>query len=175
MPRMNPTDRVHGACPNFKWYEVWKSETASRLEIDNESEDEEIQENVRNLALNCLQPIRNEHGPLKVNSWFRGEELERVITKKGFANWCRKNGKEPTHAASWTEYFVRKSHPKGEAADVEAAGISNDDLFDWCRDNLEYDQLIREFPVKGVPDSGWVHISYREGNNRKQAFTIGGK
>ena len=175
MATVKPLDRVHPDCPNFKWYEVWKSETASRMEIDNESEDEAVQNSARLLTFHVLQPIRDEFGPVKCNSWFRGEPLERVITKKGFANWCVKNGKEPTHAASWTEYFVRKSHPKGEAADIEIPSISNDDLFDWVADNLEYDQLIREFPVKGVPDSGWVHVSYRHGNNRMQKFTIGGR
>lgn len=173
--RMNPINRIHPDCPNFKWYEVWKSETASRLEIDNESEDEAVQENARNLTLHVLQPIRDEHGATKINSWFRGEALEEVITKKGFQNWCQKNGYDPEAANSWDVYFLRKSHPKGEAADIEVAGISNDDLYDWIADNLEYDQLIREFPVAGVPDSGWVHVSYRSGNNRMQKFTIGAK
>jgi len=172
---MNPTDLVHPGCPNFKWYEVWKSETASRLEIGNESESEKVQQAARGLTLNCLQPIRDEHGSLKMNSWFRGEPLEKVITKKSFKKWCKDNHL-PINSASWDTYFLRKSHPKGEAGDVEAASISNDDLFDWCAENLQFDQLIREFPVEGVPDSGWVHISYvSDAKNRDQKFTIGAK
>ena len=175
MPRMNPMDRVHPDCPNFKWYEVWKSDTASRLEIDNESENEEVQENTRGLTLHCLQPIRNEHGSLKMNSWFRGEPLEKVITKKSFISWCTRKGLRSSLASSWRKYFLRKSHPKGSAGDVEAPSISNDDLFDWCANDLEYDQLIREFPVNGVPDSGWVHISWAGEDNRNQKFTIGAR
>lgn len=173
--KQNPLDRVHPDCPNFKWYEVWKSETASRLEIDNESEEGEVQENAQGLTLNCLQPIRDAHGSTKINSWFRGEPLEKVITKKGFRNWCDKKGLNPTYRTSWDKYFLRKSHPKGAAADIEVPSISNDDLFDWIAFNLEFDQLIREFPVAGVPDSGWVHISWAGENNRNEVFTIGAK
>jgi hypothetical protein len=173
--RMNPTDRVHPDCKNFKWYEVWKSETASRLEIDNESEEMGVQEKAVALTLNVLQPIADEHGSTKVNSWFRGEPLEKVITKKSFKNWCKRKALDFKKAASWAKYFLRKSHPKGAAADIEVPSISNDDLYDWIADNLEYDQLIREFPVKGIPDSGWVHVSWAGDKNRKQKFTIGAK
>lgn len=174
--KQRPLDRVHPDCPNFKWYEVWESDTASRLEIDNESEDEDVQDNARALTLNCLQPIRDEHGSVKVNSWCRLEELEREVARKGYENWCEKKSLNPTLRSSWDKYFLRKSHPQGAAADIEAAAISNDDLFDWCADNLKFDQLIREYPVKGVPDSGWVHISYvSPEKNRMQVFTIGAK
>jgi len=173
--RPNPLAQVHPDCLNFKWYEVWKSETASRLEIDNESDDEEVQENAQGLTLNILQPIRDTHGSTKVNSWFRGEPLEKVITKKAFINWCEENGLNPTYRTSWDKYFARKSHPEGAAADIEVASITNDDLFDWIADNCEYDQLIREYPVKGVPDSGWVHVSWKAKGNRMQKFTIGEK
>jgi hypothetical protein len=174
--KRNPIERVHPDCPNFKWYEVWKSETASRLEINNESEDGDIQENAQGLTLHCLQPIRDAHGSTKINSWCRLERLEKVITKKAFQSWCRKKSISPAFQSSWARYFLRKSHPKGSAADIEAAAISNDDLFDWCAQHLKFDQLIREFPVKGVPDSGWVHISFTTPKeNRMQVFTIGAK
>ena len=168
------TDLVASNCPNFKWYEVWKSETASRLELDNESEDEIIQKNAQLLTHFILQPLRNEFGPVKINSWCRLEPLEKVIAWKGFENWCAKEELE-VNDESWDKYFARKSHPRGQAADIEISAITNDDLFAWVSENLDFDQCIREFPVKGVADSGWVHVSYSSEGNRKQAFTIGAK
>jgi zinc D-Ala-D-Ala carboxypeptidase len=173
--KRNPLDRVHPDCPNFKWYEVWKSETASRLELDNESEDDDIQDGASALTVNILQPIRDEHGSTKINSWCRLEPLEKVITKRSYQNWCRKKKISPAFRSSWDRYFARKSHPTGEAADIEVPSISNDDLFDWIAENLEYDQLIREFPIAGVPDSGWVHVSFEGSANRNEKFTIGAK
>lgn len=171
--KMNPMALIHPDCPNFKWYEVWKSETASRLELDNESEDPIIQANAQALVVNILQPLRNEFGPLRVNSWCRLEPLEKVITKKGFVNWCSKKGLNPTYRSSWDKYFARKSHPLGQAVDIEFTTISNDDLYNHIKTNYDYDQLIREFPVEGIPDSGWVHVSWAGDSNRKQDFTIG--
>jgi hypothetical protein len=168
------TDLVSPLCPNFKWYEVWKSETASRLELDNESEDETIQTNAEQLTENILQPLRDKFGPVKINSWCRLEPLEKVIAWKGFENWCAKEGLQ-VNDESWDEYFARKSHPPGKAADIEINSISNDQLFAYISENMEYDQCIREFPVKGVAESGWVHVSWDGDSNRKQAFTIGAK
>lgn len=172
----NPNDLIHEDCPNFKWYEVWKSSTAERLEIDNTSDDEEILENARNLTYYILQPLRDTLGPIKPNSWFRGEKLEKVITKKGFKRWAINRGMDHKAPATWDAYFARKSHPRAQACDIEVAGISNDALFELIKENFEYDQLIREFPVEGVPDSGWVHVSWAgKEKNRNQAFTIGAK
>ncbi len=37
--------------------------------------------------------------------------------------------------------------------------------------NLDYTQLILEFYTQGVPDSGWVHVSYDPNNLKKQELT----
>lgn len=173
--KMNPMDLIHPDCPNFRWYEVWKSETAARLEIDNESTDPEIQANAQALVVNLLQPLRDEFGATTINSWCRLEPLEKVITRRGFRNWCEKKGLNHQNPKSWNRYFARKSHPKGQAIDIEFASISNDELYNHVKNNYDYDQLIREFPVKGIPNSGWVHLSWAGENNRKQSFTIGAK
>lgn len=160
---------------NFMQYEVAKSYTAQRLGIDNTPPDD-VLDAAKLLAIYCLQPIRDHYGiPFTPTSWYRSEALEKVITVKGFERWMRQNGYNTNVAReiAWQEYFARKSHPKGEAADIEIVGVSNDDLFEWCRENVEYDQLIREFPQPGEPMSGWVHISWRAIGNRGQALEIG--
>ncbi len=62
-------------------------------------------------------------------------------------------------------------HCKGQAADIEVPGVANYDLAKWIADNLDYDQLILEFYTPGIPDSGWVHVSYTGKNHRKQSLT----
>jgi zinc D-Ala-D-Ala carboxypeptidase len=66
---------------------------------------------------------------------------------------------------------INSQHTLGMAADVEIWGISNKELFNYVRNNLEYDQIILEF-FKGdeEPNSGWVHVSYNKNDNRTTIF-----
>lgn len=169
--KYEPTAVLHTKSPNFKQYEVGKSDTATRRNIDN-TPSLQVLNNAAALAVNCLQPIRDKFGAFSCNSWYRGEELEKVTTKAGFADWCKKRN-IPVNDSSWDLYFARKSHPRGQAADLEIPGVSNDVLFEWCRKNLKFDQLIREFAKPGDPMSGWVHISWNEKGNRQEVLHIG--
>ena len=139
--------------------------------IDNTAP-EWVLENARLTAHHLNEPIRDKFGAYRPNSWYRGKELEQAITwKGGFKRWCARYAK-PWNHASWPEYFARKSHPRGQAVDGEIPGVDNDDLYFWIKSNLEFDQLIREFPKPGDPMSGWVHWSWNKDGNRKQAFSI---
>jgi zinc D-Ala-D-Ala carboxypeptidase len=62
-------------------------------------------------------------------------------------------------------------HCKGMAADIEIPGVPNAELAEWIKENLEFRQLILEFYTPGVPDSGWVHVSYNPSDNKKQVLT----
>lgn len=160
---------------HFKMYEIAKSDIAIRDYIDN-TPSPVILDNALLLAENVLEPIREHFGiPFSPTSWFRCEQLEWRINEKAFKIWAIRTGKQASQDHVWKEYFALKSHPKGEAADIEIPGISNDVLYDWIKENIpEYDQLIREFGVPGDPTSGWVHVSYRLNNNRKQNLVITG-
>jgi hypothetical protein len=57
------------------------------------------------------------------------------------------------------------------AADIEIPGVPNAELAEWIRSNLPFTQVILEFYTQGVPDSGWVHVSYDPTNLKKQALT----
>ena len=57
------------------------------------------------------------------------------------------------------------------AADIEIPGVANAELAEWIKDNLEFRQLILEFYTPGIPDSGWVHVSYNPADNKKQVLT----
>jgi uncharacterized protein YcbK (DUF882 family) len=62
-------------------------------------------------------------------------------------------------------------HCKGQAADIEIPGIANADLAQHIVDTYDFTQVILEFYTPGVPDSGWVHVSYDPANLKKQVLT----
>jgi hypothetical protein len=57
------------------------------------------------------------------------------------------------------------------AADIEIPGVANAELAAWIVANLDFTQVILEFYTPGVPDSGWVHVSYDPKNLKKQILT----
>lgn len=133
---------------NFWLQEFEKSQTATRLGIDNSVPNILIPQ-IKALAINVLQPVRNQFGPTTVTSGYRSPELNRAIGG--------------SH---------KSQHVKGLAADFEVPGESNFIVAKWIQDNLVFDQLILEGHKKFVPNSGWVHCSYNSvGVNRQQALT----
>jgi hypothetical protein len=53
--------------------------------------------------------------------------------------------------------------------DGSPSGVTNKMVFDYIKDNLEFDQLIWEFGTKENCD--WVHVSYEStGRQRKQVL-----
>lgn len=133
---------------NFSLHEMTKSEAALRHNIDNTPSDD-VTENLYQLCANVLQPIRDAYQRgVKVNSGYRGPEVNAAIG--GAKN---------------------SDHMRGMAADIEIPGVANSDLAEWIRDNLDFTQVILEFYTPGVPDSGWVHVSYDANDLRKQCLT----
>jgi len=127
---------------NFSLQELIKSDTAIRLDINNNPNSGQI-EKLKALCENILQPVRDHFGRVKVTSGFRSEQL------------CLKIGSS-----------VNSQHARAEAADFECVGIDNAELFDWIKNNLQPDQLILEFYTPGEPNSGWIHASWIEGTPR---------
>ena len=133
---------------NFTLAEMTKSETALRHDMANTPGEQEIAA-LKVLAENVLQPVRDHFGKgVKVNSGFRHPEVNAKIGGSKNSDHCR-----------------------GQAADIEIPGIPNAELAAWIRDNLEFRQLILEFYTPGIPDSGWVHVSFVPEDNKKQVLT----
>ena len=133
---------------NFTLKELTKSDTATRLGLDNTPDDEAL-ENLKTLCEKVLQPVREHFGKsVTVNSGYRSPESNAAV-----------NGSKSS------------DHCKGMAADIEIVGVANADLAQWIMDNLDYTQLILEFYTPGIPDSGWVHVSYDPNNLKKQELT----
>ena len=63
---------------NFTLQELIKSDTAIRLDIDNNPNSDQVQK-LKELCENVLQPVRDQFGRVKVTSGFRSPELCRAI------------------------------------------------------------------------------------------------
>ena len=128
--------------------EVVRSETAKRRGISNMPTDAHIA-NFKLLAEKVFEPIRTHFGkPIHISSGYRSEALNKAIGGS-----------------------LTSQHCSGEAIDIDmdgsSNGVTNKMVFDYIKDNLNFDQLIWEFGTDSAPD--WVHVSYEStGKQRKQ-------
>ena len=151
---------------NFSLQELVYSTDAIHAGIDQEEHlDINAVSRITSLVLKVLQPVRDQFGPTKVNSCFRSPPLNTLIG----------GSKNSQHCCSGTS----------AAADIEiiSESVSNMELAEWIKDNLEFDQLILEnyapervSKITGKPEgpnSGWVHVSYSSvGDNRKEVLRM---
>ena len=133
---------------NFSLKELTTSQTAERKGINNNPNEDQIN-GLQRLCENILQPVRDEYAtPVTVSSGFRSPEL------------CVAIGSS-----------TNSQHAKGQAADFEIFGVSNQELAHYIDKNLDYDQLILEYWKPEEPNSGWIHCSYKSPtDNRKQTL-----
>lgn len=142
--------------PNLSYTEVVYSKTALENKISNIPNSEQL-ENIVELAKNIFTPLRNHFNkPIKVTSFFRSRELNTLIGGSLSSQHMSLNG---------------------SAMDIQGTdGVSNREIFDFIKNNLDFDQLIWEFGNSNNPK--WVHVSYNKLYNRKQilkARKINGK
>lgn len=124
--------------------EFTRSESAKREGLDNTPTAEHL-ENIKILCEKVLEPIRLRFGSINISSGYRGKMLNHFIGGS-----------------------VNSDHCVGRAADIDmddsGSGVTNKEIFEYIKDNLEFDQLINEF------NYSWVHVGYRQGANRKQVL-----
>ena len=134
---------------NLTLFEMTRSETAKRKGVSNEPTPEHI-ENMKVLAEKIFEPIRRHfNSPIHITSGYRSAALNKV-----------------TPGAS-----KNSQHSKGEAMDIDmdnsGSKITNAQIFNWIKDNLDFDCLIWEFGNETNPS--WVHVSYNtDGTQRGQ-------
>lgn len=122
----------------------WQEGIITTTGLPNVPNDKQL-ENMQVVASVCFEPLRLWYGkPIKINSFFRSPEVNKAV---GGAKTSQ--------------------HLNGEAIDITGGSREeNKKIFDWCKANLVFDQLINEYDYK------WIHISFRRGNNRNQTLNI---
>ena len=126
--------------------EATKSVTALRLGIDN-TPDGDTLNNMKIVAEKVFEPLREYvGGAIKINSFYRSSALNEAIGGS-----------------------TRSQHCKGQAMDIDDiyGHKTNKEMFNWIKDNIDFDQMIWEFGNEDNPD--WVHVSYvSEEKNRNK-------
>lgn len=122
--------------------------TALRLGLNNTPGDKEYS-NMQLLAEKIFEPLRKYvGGPIKINSFYRGPELNKAIGGSS-----------------------KSQHCKGQAIDIDDTyrHKTNAEMYKWIKENLNYDQMIWEFGDDNNP--AWVHVSYvSEEDNRNRCL-----
>ena len=122
---------------NISYKEGVYSNTAIRRGIDNVPNEDQLS-NMKLLAEKVFQPLREWVGkPIKINSFFRSPELNTAIGGSG-----------------------KSQHCKGQAIDIDDTfgKATNAEMYNWIKENLDFDQMIWEFGDDDNPN--WVHVSY---------------
>ena len=130
---------------HVSYKEATFSQTATRKDIDN-TPSPEILERMKALAENIFEPLRaHVGGPIKINSFYRSINLNVAI---GGAK--------------------SSQHTRGEAMDIDDTfgHMSNKDMFEFIKDELDFDQLIWEFGDDNNP--AWLHVSYVSNENNRR-------
>ena len=124
------------------------SRTALRHGIKNNPNAEQM-ENMVAIAEEVFEPLRMwVGGPIKINSFFRSPELNKAIGGSGKSQHCH-----------------------GQAIDIDDTfgRMSNAEMYEFIKENLDFDQIIWEFGDDDNPD--WVHVSYVSAEeNRKRCL-----
>lgn len=137
----------------FTLTELTRSDTVNKLNSDSITSNDidntppaSARANLELLATQLLDPVREMWGgPLRVNSGYRCAALNKAV------------GGSAT-----------SQHMAGQAADITTGSVlGNKQLFDMIRSStLMWDQLIDE------SNFTWLHLSYRDGYNRKQILSL---
>jgi len=111
--------------------------TADRLGLKNDPTEEHL-DNMKLLSEKIFEPLRDHvGGPIKINSFYRGPELNAAIGGS-----------------------AKSQHCNGQAIDIDDTfgHATNAEMYTWIKENLDFDQMIWEFGDDKNPN--WVHVSY---------------
>jgi|TARA_R100000152_G_C6760451_1_gene184513 zinc D-Ala-D-Ala carboxypeptidase len=122
---------------HISYREATHSATAKRRGLDNTPNQEQL-ENMYKVAEFIFEPLRLfVGGPIKINSFFRSGDVNKAVGGTS-----------------------RSQHCKGQAIDIDDVfgHKTNAEMFQYVRENLDFDQMIWEFGSNNNPS--WLHISY---------------
>ena len=135
---------------HISYKEATDSNTAKRRGNDNTPNKDQLV-NMERLANMVFEPLREKVGePIKINSFFRSPDTNEAVGGSRTSAHCATNDQAAIDI------------------DDDYCSWTNAEMFHWIKDNLEFDQLIAEYPENGKP--AWIHIGYRKTGNRKQVL-----
>ena len=139
--------------PHITYKEAIHSNTAKRFGIDNTPNPNQLY-NMQMVAEFIFEPIRDHFNvPIMINSMFRSKELNRLV------------------GGSKTSQHLFDNNAGAIDIDDTYGGVTNKEMYKWIQENLQFDQLICEYPDEyGNPS--WIHVSFRAEGNRNQSFNI---
>ena len=120
----------------------------TRLSAFNGKSEYEIACNMKALAEQVLDPIKEKYPNMLITSAFR--------------NYVPEGGS------------LTSQHMKGQAADLQFNGASKSQYFEiaqWIRDTLPFDQLLLEYKTTGTRNP-WIHVSYTRDGCRQTFGTF---
>lgn len=133
---------------HITYKEATRSDVAKRMGMDNDPDEMQLNK-MRLVANKVFEPLRKHFNvPIFISSFFRSRLLNMAIG-----------------GSNTSEHLALK----GSAIDLDAhlfGGVTNKQLFEYIKNNLDFNQLIWEFGTDQEPD--WVHVSYSEGANKKE-------
>ncbi len=125
-----------------------KSHTATRLNIDNIPRELDLI-NMKTIAEQVFEPLRKwVGGPIAINSFYRSPQLNSAIGGSTTSQHCI-----------------------GCALDLDDnyGHKTNAEMYEYIKNNLDFDQIIWEFGTDENPN--WVHVSYvSEDANRRRCL-----
>ena len=125
-----------------------KSHTATRLGIDNTPREIDLI-NMKTIAEQVFEPLRKwVGGPIAINSFYRSPQLNSAIGGSTTSQHCI-----------------------GCALDLDDnyGYKTNAEMYEYIKNNLDFDQIIWEFGTDKNPN--WVHVSYvSEDANRRRCL-----
>ena len=144
---------------NISYKEGVKSNTAKQYNIENIPNDFQLS-NMKMVANHCFQPLREAYGAaIGISSFLRSKTLNE--------HWRINGSKTSQHLQGL--YSKMEEGAIDIDADIYDNGITNAQIFEFLKDNVEFDQLIWEYGTDEEP--AWVHVSFRKGANRGMLLT----
>ena len=137
---------------HITYHEGTYSRTGERKNLDNTPNPRQLK-CMAEVAENLFEPLREwVGGPIKVNSFFRGEPVNTAIGGSKYSQ-----------------------HMKGQAIDIDDTfgHKTNAEMYHYIKDNLDFDQMIWEFGTDENPN--WLHISWVSHRPNRKKLTIAKK
>ena len=137
---------------HISYHEGTYSQTGVRRDLDNTPDDKQLKR-MEEVAENLFEPLREwVGGPIKINSFFRGEPVNTAIGGSKYSQ-----------------------HMKGQGIDIDDTfgHKTNAEMYHYVKDNLDFDQLIWEFGTDENPN--WLHISWVSHRPNRKKLTVAKK